>query len=120
MYGAEYAVSDFNPFKKPLNNYDAPCAVCYVESRGCQLMIPARYACPSGWTREYWGYLMTKSFSSKGNADFICVDEDAEYVPFTHGAQGGVKLTPVQGACYVLPCGCYVEGRQLTCAVCTK
>ena len=59
---------------------------------------------------------------SKGNTDFICVDEDAESVPFTHGAQGGVKLTPVQGKCYVLACGPYIVGRELslTCAVCTK
>ena len=120
VYGAEYEVSDFNPFKKPLNNYDAPCAVCYVDSRGSQLMIPATYDCPFGWTQEYWGYLMTKSYASKGNTDFICVDEDAESVPFTHEASGVIKLTPVEGVCFVLPCGPYVEGRELTCAVCTK
>ena len=113
-------MSVFNPFKKPLNNYDAPCVVCYVESRGSQLMIPATYVCPSGWTREYWGYLMTKSYLSKGNTDFICVDEDAESVPFTHEASGGIKLTPVEGACFALPCSPYVDGRELTCAVCTK
>ncbi|XP_078348850.1 uncharacterized protein LOC144633839 isoform X2 [Oculina patagonica] len=120
VYGAEYAVSGFNPFKKPLNNYDAPCAACHVESRGSQLMIPARYDCPTGWTREYWGYLMTKSYASKGNTDFICVDEDAEVVPFSHADSGGVKLNPVQGECYVLPCGPYVNGREMTCAVCSK
>lgn len=120
IYGAEYAVSGFNPFKKPLNNYAAPCAACYVESRGFQMMIPARYDCPSGWTRDYWGYLMTKSYGSKGNTDFICVDEDAEYVPFSHADSGGNKLNPVQGHCYVLPCGPYVRGRELTCAVCSK
>ena len=120
VYGAEYDVSDFNPFNKLLNNYDAPCVVCYVESRGSQLMIPATYVCPSGWTREYWGYLMTKSYLSKGNTDFICVDEDAESVPFTHEASGGIKLTPVEGACFALPCSPYVDGRELTCAVCTK
>ncbi|PFX17849.1 uncharacterized protein LOC111340298 [Stylophora pistillata] len=81
VYGAEYAVGEFNPFKKPLNHYNAPCVVCHLESRGSRVMIPARNECPTGWTLEYWGYLMTKSYSS-GNTDFIYVDEDAEYVPY--------------------------------------
>lgn len=59
-------------------------------------MISARNDFPSGWTLVYWGYLMTKSYASKGNTDFICVDEDAEYVPFTHTDSGAVKLNPVQ------------------------
>ena len=120
VYGAEYAVSGFNPFKKPLNNHEVPCAVCYVSSRGTYVMIPARNVCPSGWTREYWGYLMTEGYSSKANRNFVCVDEDAENVPFSHAKKGGAKLAPVQGQCYILPCGPYVGGRELTCAVCSK
>ena len=52
VYGTEYQVNDFDPFKK-LRNHEAPCVVCYVMSRGSMLMMPARNDCPSGWTEEY-------------------------------------------------------------------
>ncbi|CAH1229639.1 COL6A5 [Branchiostoma lanceolatum] len=61
MTGAEYQLANGNnPFQgASLNDHDVPCAVCHVASRGSKLMIPARLSCPSGWTREYKGYLMT-------------------------------------------------------------
>ena len=55
IYGTEYEVSTFNPFKRNLHDHEAPCAVCYVPSRGSQLMYPARNDCPSGWTRGVLG-----------------------------------------------------------------
>ena len=57
----EYKVNDYNrdPFKRNLHNHDAPCVVCFVKSRGSMLMMPARNDCPSGWIKEYHGYLMT-------------------------------------------------------------
>ena len=56
VYGTEYEPS----FKKNRHDHDAPCAVCYVESRGSMSMMPARNDCPSGWSEEYHGYLMTE------------------------------------------------------------
>ena len=41
IYGTEYQPGNFPGFSKNLNNQDAPCAVCYVRSRGSQMMIPA-------------------------------------------------------------------------------
>ncbi|CAH3130106.1 unnamed protein product [Porites lobata] len=55
-----------------LHDHDAPCAVCFVESRGSMLMIPARNDCPSEWTEEYHGYLMTEHYNHQGQKDFIC------------------------------------------------
>ena len=120
MYTTEYEVSDFNPFKKNLQDHDAPCAVCYVQSRGTQIMTPARDDCSAGWTREYHGYLMTAHYAHVHSSSFICVDEDAEYVPGTQSSQNGALLFPVQGVCGALPCKPYVNAWQLTCAVCTK
>ena len=34
-----------------------PCAVCHVSNRTAVYMVPAKYTCPTGWTREYYGYL---------------------------------------------------------------
>ena len=40
-------------------------------------MIPGTYICPSNWTHEYYGYLMTERSnhpSHKGRTTFECVD----------------------------------------------
>ncbi|XP_020623243.1 short-chain collagen C4-like [Orbicella faveolata] len=120
VYGTEYEINTFNPFKKNLHDHEAPCVVCFVKSRGSMLMMPARNDCPSGWTEEYHGYLMTEYYNHKKQRDYICVDEDSEHVPGSQTNKNGALLYPVQGACGALPCLPYVNGRELTCAVCTK
>lgn len=120
VYGVEYEVSSFNPFKKSLHDHDAPCVVCFVKSRGAMLMMPARNECPTGWTEEYHGYLMTAFHNHRKQYDFICVDEDAEARPGTRANKNGALLYPVEGVCGSLPCHPYVAGREFTCAVCTK
>ena len=122
VYGTEYQVGDYNgdPFKRNLHDHDAPCVVCFVKSRGSMLMMPARNDCPSGWTEEYHGYLMTSYHNHKHSSDFVCVDGDPEYVPGSHADKNGALLYAVEGVCGSLPCLPYVSGRELTCAVCTK
>ncbi|XP_031562350.1 short-chain collagen C4-like isoform X1 [Actinia tenebrosa] len=120
MYGAEYEVS-FDLFTKSgLYNHEVPCAVCYVQTPSAKLMIPATYECPAGWKREYHGYLMTEHSNHVHQTEFICVDQDAEFVSGTKPDLDGTLLYPVEGRCGSLPCLPYVEGRELTCVVCTK
>ena len=122
VYGTEYQVihNNGNPFDRNLHDYDAPCAVCFVKSRGSMLMMPARNDCPSGWTKEYHGYLMTTYHGDKHSSEFVCVDGNPEYVRGSKQNQDGALLYPVEGVCGSLPCLPYVAGRELTCAVCTK
>ena len=122
VYGTEYEVHQYsgNPFKRNLHDHEATCVVCFVKSRGSMLMMPARNDCPSGWTEEYHGYLMTEHYNHQHSRDFICVDEDPEYVPGSNANKNGALLYPVEGVCGSLPCLPYVSGRELTCAVCTK
>ena len=122
VYGTEYQVSQYNrnPFDKNLHDHDAPCAVCFVQSRGSMLMMPARNDCPSGWTEEYHGYLMTAYYGHRHSTEFICVDGNPEFVHGSKQNKDGALLYPVEGVCGSLPCGPYVAGRELTCAVCTK
>ena len=82
--------------------------------------MPERNDFPSGWTEEYHCYLMTANYVHKSVRDFICVDREAEYVPGSQADQNRASLYPVQGACGSLPCLLYGDGRELTCAVCTK
>ena len=122
MYGTEYEVPQYNgnPFKRNLYKHNAPCVVCFVKLRGSLLMMPARNDCPSGWTEEYHGYLMTEYHKHPNQKDFVCVDKDPEYVPGSHAGRREALLYPVEGVCGSLPCLPYVQHRELTCAVCTK
>ncbi|XP_078690912.1 uncharacterized protein LOC144921601 [Branchiostoma floridae x Branchiostoma belcheri] len=121
MYGAEYQVYYNAPFgSTSLHNHDVPCAVCYVPTRGSKLMIPARNTCYSGWTREYHGYLMAELNSHAGSKEYVCVDEQPEAVPGGQENNDEALFYPVEARCGSLPCPPYVEGRELTCVVCTK
>jgi hypothetical protein len=120
MHGSEYTIN-YNPFPNGNpNNHEAPCAVCHVKTRSAQLMIPATYECPAGWTREYHGYLMAERYNHNHPTEYVCVDEYPESVIGTSVNLNGALLYPVEGVCGALPCLPYVQGRELTCAVCTK
>ena len=119
VYGAEY--------EYPLqgtHNHNAPCAVCYVSSRSNVVMIPAKSICPSSWTREYHGYLMTEwkgvPPNIRGRTMFECVDKDQESVPGGAGNEDGVLFYHVEASCTGLPCPPYNEEQELNCVVCTK
>lgn len=121
IFGAEYEVNTFNPLSKGhLHDHDAPCVSCYVKTRSSKLMIPATYKCPSGWTREYYGYLMTEYHGHRNNRVYICVDKDAEAVAGSKPNHNGALLYPVSGHCGSLPCRPYRQDLELTCVVCTK
>ncbi|KAI8520393.1 hypothetical protein Bbelb_001470 [Branchiostoma belcheri] len=120
MWGAEYELNTNVPFgSTSLHDNNVPCAVCYVPTRGSKLMIPARNTCYSGWTREYHGYLMAERHNHPGSKEFVCVDEQPEAVPGGHANYNGALFYPVEARCGSLPCPQYVEGRELTCVVCT-
>ena len=59
LHGAEYAL----PLRQSSAELNAPCAVCTVYTRSQALMIPGKINCPSSWTREYFGYLMSEGLS---------------------------------------------------------
>ncbi|CAB3985227.1 Hypothetical predicted protein [Paramuricea clavata] len=120
VYGIEYEMgAHASLFPKNLHDHDAVCAVCFAESRGSQVMIPARNVCPEGWTREYTGYLMSTHISYK-RSEFICVDGAPEARQGTRANLNGGLLYVVEGRCGSLPCLPYKQGAELTCAVCTK
>ncbi|XP_028402161.1 uncharacterized protein LOC114525143 [Dendronephthya gigantea] len=124
IHGTEYeAVGEQNKIFPNTNIEDdnAPCAVCQAKSRVSHMMIPARNVCPSGWTMEYKGYLMTAHYGHKGRTQFICVDGDPEATHGSHKSTNGALLYFVEGYCnHELPCPPYVQGRELTCVVCTQ
>ena len=122
IYGAEYRIDGVNPFNKNINLHDVPCATCRVETRGSKLILPGRNKCPNGWTLEYDGYLMSAHYGHTGRTQAVCVDKDADGVPGSISDDGGSSMLwyTIQASCGSLPCGPYVQGREITCAVCTK
>ena len=122
VYGTEYQLNYFNPFRRNLHDHDAPCAVCFVSSRSSALMMPARNDCPSGWTEEYHGYVVAEKDDHRKSSEYICVDKNAEAVPGSGAKRNGALLYTVEShVCISISSPChYVNGRELTCPVCTK
>ena len=117
MYGAEY--QDTNGLVANSHDTDVPCAVCYVSTRNTLYMMPAKYECPSNWTREYFGYLMSERHNH-GRSQFSCVDHSLSSVIGSNHNHDSFLFYPVEGVCGSLPCPPYSRDKELSCAVCTK
>ena len=103
------------------HDHNVPCAVCYASTRETVLMIPARTSCPTGWTREYYGYLMlTAKNSPHYRTTFECVDKDQDSVPGSAPNTDGAVFYHVEANCNGLACPPYNNYKELNCAVCTK
>jgi len=126
LVGVEYInngpFSTVNNGGQSLAYNDMPCAVCHVQARSHQIMIPGRYTCPAGWTVEYWGYIVASASSTgTGNkkSSFLCVDAAPETVV------GGMTyignpVYSVESRCSALHCPPYYDGYEPTCVVCSK
>ena len=119
IFGAEYQAGA-GIFPSNVYDHDVPCALCHVDTRATQMMIPGTNVCPAGWTREYRGYLMAEKIVHQGRTMYTCVEENPDYIQGTHVNNNGALFYFVEGRCGSLPCKPYVNGRELTCAVCTR
>ena len=116
LYGVEY-----EPWNAPLSavvNHNVPCAVCYASTRGTVMMIPGKTVCPSSWIREYYGYLMAAHHQNH-RTTFTCVDHSPQSIPGSASNTEGAKFFHIEARCHGI-CPPYTDGRELTCAVCTK
>jgi hypothetical protein len=121
IYGAEYESSNYGIYPDSVHNHDVPCAVCHVTKRTSQIMIPGRNVCPTGWTCEYKGYLMAERYDYY-RTTYTCMDgnPDNSSETGTHTNKDGVLFHFVEAICSgSLPCTPYIDGQELTCAVCT-
>ena len=122
LTGVEYHVGGNGPLQN-LRNHNVPCAVCYASTRAAMIMVPAKTVCPSPWTREYYGYLMTdREHPVHQRSSFTCVDLNPEIVPGEGDNDHGALFSYVTSACYKygLPCPPYEANRVVSCVVCTR
>ena len=101
-----------------------PCAVCYVPTRSALFVQQGSYSCPSGWNREYHGYVMSEYLHFRRTST-ICVDSYPQAVPGTstnaiHGGHAYFLTVRCPYSNSELACGPYEDRRILSCAVCTK
>ncbi|XP_025077969.1 uncharacterized protein LOC112554416 [Pomacea canaliculata] len=115
LYGAEYEVTN-----RAENDYDALCAVCFVKNRTANIMVPGTNKCPTGWTTEYTGLLMSGYDGHAGSSEYICVDSKLEGRVGSGANNNGRLMYYVAGVCGSLPCPPYVNNNILQCVVCTK
>ena len=117
VYGTEYQTSG-----RPLSavtDHNVPCAVCYASTRAAVTMIPAKTRCPSTWTLEYSGYLMSQH-TSYHNTMYECVDKNPDTIPGSASSTDGAQFYHVEANCNGMACPPYNPQKELTCAVCTK
>ena len=120
MYGAEYETNtNSNSYLHGRQESDVPCAVCHVSNRTAVYMVPAKYTCPTGWTREYYGYLMGQYYNYHSH-QFTCIDVAFKSVVGSSADNEGLLFYFVEGRCGSLPCPPYDNTKELSCAVCTK
>ena len=126
IYGAEYecnvpfSMENVADGANTILNHNVPCSVCQSRVHSKVLMVPAKKSCRDGWTLEYHGYLVSEYYAHKGRTEYQCMDQAPEADPAGFPDQNGVLFHAVEGRCGPLPCPPYVNGRELTCVVCTK
>ena len=114
VYGGEYDYPIIGS-----RDHNVPCAVCAATNRHMIMMIPAKANCPTTWTREYYGYIMT-SYIGRARGTFECVDRDQESIPGSAADTDGFRFHHVEAACNGMPCPPYDPTKELNCVVCTK
>ena len=114
VWGAEYE----GPVEGE-HDHDVPCAVCHGTTRVAVLMIPAKTSCPTSWTEEYDGYLMSTHINNYRTM-FVCVDRAQESIPGTAAGTNGALFYHTEADCTILPCPPYNNEQELNCVVCTK
>jgi len=102
-----------------LNNRGSTCSMCEVKGAQQLVMIPAKLTCPSGWTMQYNGWLMSFVSYQTSYDDFICVDQFVD----GNGAGGGTRYSLNPVAALGVPWSNQAPKsylRELQCVVCYK
>ncbi|XP_035657362.1 collagen alpha-2(IX) chain-like [Branchiostoma floridae] len=90
------------------------------EGTGTETVYSGRAGGPMYNEAGGGSYLMAGYHGHSSRTEFVCMDGEAEALPGGEGDENGALFYPVESRCGSLPCPPYVEGRELTCVVCTK
>ena len=93
-------------------------ALCHSSGRSAQFMFPARLTFPTGWSKEYDGYLMTAKCDHQ-RTEYICMDKQPEVMEDTSKNVNGALLYFVEANSRTHVPNAYVCEKELTCSVCS-
>ena len=120
LYGTEFEARDSPPVFGSMLGHNTVCSVCYTSNRSALITIPGQTTCPTSWTEEYDGYLMTeRSEHPRSGRAPVCVEQYAEVLPGTGAHETHSQLYFVEARCGGL-CPPYTDGLEIACVVCTK
>ena len=124
LYGGEYELSGASGsttiFGKSLLQRMIHHALCVSHREQAFTWSQARNLCYGDWNLEYTGYLVGGHYSHAAASEFICLDEDPEVVDGGEADKNGILFYFAEARCGSLKCPPYINGRELTCAVCSK
>ncbi|XP_052075428.1 uncharacterized protein LOC127712862 [Mytilus californianus] len=111
--GALFDVYDINVPNSPFDfekyeNHRVPCSVCMKKKKASTIMIPARKDCHGNWVKEYDGYLYAGHPSHSAATEYICLDKTPEALDKSPNYTDKMLCPP------------YVNGREVTCVVCSR
>ncbi|XP_071179172.1 uncharacterized protein [Mytilus edulis] len=124
--GALFDVYDINVLNSPFDfdkyeNHGVPCSVCMKKKKASTIMIPARKDCYGNWVKEYDGYLYAGHPNHKAATEYICLDKTPEALDKSTNYTDKMLLYPVRVNCNgAISCPPYVNGREVTCVVCSR
>ena len=102
-----------------------PCAQCYASSHSTEFTLPGSTTCPSGWTKQYNGHLMT-SFELS-TTDVLCGDERlTRDIQWSDGSSTTARndLNLIEMVCggdgVTVSCQGYQAGQPVPCVVCSN
>ncbi|XP_052072404.1 uncharacterized protein LOC127710517 [Mytilus californianus] len=108
--------------KDMYDHHRVPCSVCQKMKKASTIMIPARKDCYGNLVKEYDGYLYAGYPDHEAASEYICLDKTPEALDKSHSDWTDKKLLyPVRVNCNgAIPCPPYVDGREVTCVVCSS
>ena len=124
--GALFDVWDIRVPNSPFDfdkydHHQVACSVCMKRRRVSTVMIPARNDCYGDWVKEYNGYLYAGHPTHAAASEYICMDETPDVLSKSSTWTGKKLLYPVMVNCNgAIPCPPYVNGREVTCVVCSR
>ena len=121
LHGVEFETfgDSTTPFEN-LAQHNMPYVVCHTDTKLVVFTIPAQYSCPSGWSMEYNGYLMTELERADRQRRHHMRGQRCWGNPGLEADMNDAVVYLMKASCNGLPCPPYNSDMVLPCAVCSK
>ena len=92
----------------------------FYSKKNIKLDDTGEKSCRSGWSLEYWGYLMAELVGGHVQpTEYICADNQPSPLSDRDVDDGDGVVWLVGGVCGSLKCPPYVNEIPITCVVCS-